>query len=73
MATELELLRTQLAALDSKMPSDVQSVRFEDQQITYQTVKEQIEAREYLRRRIRELENAAAGRTRYSVARFSCR
>ena len=73
MATELERMKTQLAALESAQLSNVQSIRWEDQQITYRSVEEMITAIQYLRRRIYQLENPHATRTRYSVARFTCR
>lgn len=73
MATELELLRTQLTTLEAAQVSNVQSVRFEDQQVTYKSADDMIKQMDYLRRRIAQLENAAANRSRFSVARFTCR
>lgn len=73
MATEIETLRGQLTSMESAQLSGVLSVRFEDQQVTYRSADDMIKMMEYLRRRIRELENASANRSRYSVARFSCR
>jgi len=74
MATDnIEQLRIQLAALEAAQLSSVLSVRFEDQQVTYRTADDMIKVIEYLRRRIYQLENPHAARTRYSVARFTCR
>lgn len=73
MATELEKLKANLATLEASQMSNVLSVRFEDQQVTYRSVDEMIKAMEYMRRRIHQLENPLAAKTRFSVARFTCR
>lgn len=73
MATELETLKGQLQAMEAAQLSNVLSVRFEDQQVTYRSADDMIKMMEYLRRRISQLENPLANRTRYSVARFTCR
>jgi hypothetical protein len=73
MANDLESLKIQLASLEQAQLSSVLSVRFEDQQVTYRSAEDMIKVIEYLRRRIYQLENPHAARTRYSVARFTCR
>lgn len=72
--TELERLKNQLAAIEGKPFSGVQSVRMGNDQVTYRTADEMIKLMEYMRSRIAELESGSlAGPVRYSLARFVCR
>lgn len=72
MATELERLKAQLAAMQA-LPLGVLSVRFEDQQVTYSSADDLIKAMEYLRKKISQIENPGAPRARVALADFRCR
>lgn len=72
MTTEVDLLKAQLARLQSRPFSGAETVRFGDQSVTYRSVDDMIKLMDYLRRRIDELQVPTASRVSVALADFRC-